>query len=332
MPQISVIVPVYNVEPYIRRCVDSILVQTFTDFELILVDDGSPDNCPTICDEYAVTDSRVHVIHQENGGLSAARNAGIDWAFANSDSQWLTFIDSDDWIPKRYLDLLLYAAQEFDTKISMCWLYPTAGSTPDLSHYNLKAMLRNPEQAYTLNGKEISAYAQGRLYAKECFESIRFPVGKLFEDVFTTHKIIFNQEKISVIEAPIYFYYINPEGIVNSSWSMKKMDVFDAMEQQIDYFECNGYDLARRMQIRRYLTGIKEKIALLSKNEESNKDVLSALRGKKSKNFSKYSKQLNINDEADAWVLTQIYPKRMWVYWHWHALKQKLNRISGNCR
>ena len=98
MPQISVIVPVYKVEPYLRRCVDSILGQTFTDFELILVDDGSPDNCPAICDEYARKDTRVHVIHQENGGLSAARNAGIDWAFANSDSQWLTSVDSDEWV------------------------------------------------------------------------------------------------------------------------------------------------------------------------------------------------------------------------------------------
>ena len=85
MPQITVIVPVYKVEPYLRRCVDSILAQTFTDFELILVDDGSLDGCPAICDEYAAQDSRVRVIHQPNGGLSAARNAGIDWAFANSD-------------------------------------------------------------------------------------------------------------------------------------------------------------------------------------------------------------------------------------------------------
>ena len=83
---ISVIVPVYKVEPYLRRCVDSILGQTYCDFELILVDDGSPDSCPSVCDDYAAQDSRVHVIHQENGGLSAARNAGIDWAFANSDS------------------------------------------------------------------------------------------------------------------------------------------------------------------------------------------------------------------------------------------------------
>ena len=98
MALISVVVPVYNVEKYIHQCIDSILSQTFTDLELILVDDGSPDRCPQICDRYAEQDQRIHVIHQKNGGLSAARNAGIDWAFANSDSQWITFVDSDDWV------------------------------------------------------------------------------------------------------------------------------------------------------------------------------------------------------------------------------------------
>ena len=120
MPTISIIVPVYKVENYIHRCVDSILGQTYADFELILVDDGSPDNCGAICDDYAAKDSRVVVIHQENGGLSAARNAGIDWVLANSNSQWLTFIDSDDWVNKTYLESLLEVADEEDSLISVC--------------------------------------------------------------------------------------------------------------------------------------------------------------------------------------------------------------------
>ena len=106
MSQISVIVPVYKVEAYLPACIDSILAQTFTDFELILIDDGSPDHCGTICDEYAKKDVRIHVIHQENGGLSAARNAGIDWVFKNSDSQWITFVDSDDMIISGMLERL----------------------------------------------------------------------------------------------------------------------------------------------------------------------------------------------------------------------------------
>ena len=104
--KISVIVPVYKVEPYLRKCVDSVLGQTFKDFELILVDDGSPDNCGKICDEYAAADDRVKVIHQANGGLSAARNAGIDWVMAYSKSEYITFIDSDDWVADTYLERL----------------------------------------------------------------------------------------------------------------------------------------------------------------------------------------------------------------------------------
>lgn len=120
MPTISVIVPVYKVEPWLWRCVDSILAQTYTDFELILVDDGSPDNCGAICDEYAAKDSRVHVIHQKNGGLSAARNAGIDWVFAHSDSRWLTFVDSDDWLYPETLQFLLRDAAEKDIAKQAC--------------------------------------------------------------------------------------------------------------------------------------------------------------------------------------------------------------------
>ena len=103
MPKISVIVPVYKVSEYLRRCVDSILAQTYTSFDLILIDDGSPDDCGDICDDYKKTDTRVQVIHQVNQGLAEARNVGIEWALKNSDSEWITFIDSDDWIHKDYL-------------------------------------------------------------------------------------------------------------------------------------------------------------------------------------------------------------------------------------
>ena len=326
MPEVSVIVPVYKVEKYIHRCVDSILGQTFTDFELILVDDGSPDSCPAICDEYATKDSRVHVIHQKNGGLSAARNAGIDWVFDNSASQWLTFIDSDDWVPSRYLELLLDAAKMYAVKISMCWLYYTTGSVTLPDYANLKPVLRNAEQAYTLNGKEIAAFAQGRLYARECFENIRFPIGKLFEDIFTTYKIIFSQQNISVIEAPLYYYYQNQEGIVNSGWTLKKNDLYDAREEQIAFFQSHGFELAHRVQIRQYFNSLHEKLAMASKERKNNQDVIRDLKSRKRRNFPRYIKYLRMDDEADAWVLTKIYPKGMWIYWRLQALKKKLER------
>jgi len=322
MPQISVIVPVYKVEPFIRRCIDSILKQSFGDFELILVDDGSPDRCPAICDEYAAEDCRVAVIHQKNGGLSAARNAGIDWAFKNSDSHWLTFIDSDDWIPARYLELLLDAANKYAANVSMCWLYYTSGNVSDPDYGKLTPVLRDPEQAYTRNGKEVAAFAQGRLYSKACFRDIRFPEGKLFEDVFTTHKIIFAQPHIAVIEAPLYYYYQNQEGIVNSKWTRKKNEIYDAREEQIDYFRKNGFELAHRVQIRQYMLSLHEKLTLAL--AEHNDEVIQDLQRRKHRYFPQYVKYLHPDDDADAWVLTKIFPKRMWLYWHLQAIRRKL--------
>lgn len=112
MPLITVIVPVYRVQDCLGRCVESLLRQTFTDFELLLVDDGSPDRCPGMCDDWAAKDERIHAIHQDWQGLSAARNTGIDWALTSSNSRYLSFVDSDDWIHPRYLELLLRAAEE----------------------------------------------------------------------------------------------------------------------------------------------------------------------------------------------------------------------------
>ena len=113
VPEVSVIVPIYNVELYLSRCIDSILAQTFTDFELILVDDGSPDKCGEICDKYAAQDKRIHVIHKENGGLSDARNAGIEWTLNNTSCLWITFVDSDDWVHPEYLEILYKVCKDF---------------------------------------------------------------------------------------------------------------------------------------------------------------------------------------------------------------------------
>ena len=182
---ISVIVPIYKVEKYLHRCIDSVLAQTFTDFELILVDDGSPDNCGKICDEYAEKDNRIHVIHKENGGLSDARNAGIDWAFANSDSEWITFIDSDDWIHPKYLETLYNAVKETGCEISICGYEETTGDSPKVDDINLQAVIVSTEDFFCEHNVN-AVVAWGKLYKKELFREIRYPVGKLHEDEFNT--------------------------------------------------------------------------------------------------------------------------------------------------
>lgn len=240
MAKVSVIVPVYKVEDYLNRCVDSILNQTFEDFELILVDDGSPDNCGAMCDEYAKKDGRIHVIHQKNGGLSAARNAGIDWMISNSESEWITFIDSDDWIHSRYIELLYNSVLEQNTLISMC-MFQRVKADDDLVQVpqEVHSKLYLPENAFVLNtiDPNVSAYAWGRLYHKSLFKDIRYPVGKLWEDLHVTHKLLFHCENIAVVEEKLYYYFVNADGIVNSSWNMRKLDSVEGFEQLIKFFE-----------------------------------------------------------------------------------------------
>ena len=140
MALISVIVPVYNVEAYLVRCIDSILVQSFEDFELFLIDDGSPDRCGAICDEYAKRDKRIHVIHQQNKGLSEARNAGIECAL-HSDSEWITFIDSDDWVHPKYLQALIECAARFDADLVIGEFEKTHGEEPNVIEERLNGEL-----------------------------------------------------------------------------------------------------------------------------------------------------------------------------------------------
>ena len=268
MPKISVIVPVYKVEPYLHRCVNSILNQTFSDFELILVDDGSPDNCGAFCDDYAKQDHRVHVIHQENGGLSAARNAGIDWAFTNSNSQWLTFIDSDDWIHKEYLMRLYHAAEQYGVSMSMCGLCWTDTAIQDKPLETVQELLLDSETVFVEHGgKSIVAYC--KLVKKDLFSQIRFPVGKLHEDAFVTHKLLFACDRVVVLEEDMYYYFQNPGSITHAKWSDRKLDSIEAHEQRLEYFRERGLQRAYCRQQEIYVEELTYKIRHLLETRES---------------------------------------------------------------
>lgn len=323
MPTISVIVPVYKVEKYIHRCVDSILGQTYTDFELILVDDGSPDNCGAICDEYAAKDSRVVVIHQENGGLSAARNAGIDWAFANSDSQWLSFIDSDDWVHPEYLERLLDSAVQNNVDLSICGYVKTFEEEPEISGADLIPELWKPEKFYV--EKNMNAIiACGKLYRKSCFTTVRYPIGKLHEDDFTTYKILFAQEKIVVIPAGMYFYFQNTGGIMQSPWNPRRMDGIDARREQIAFYHANGYDLAYKKAIFTLLWIIASQIKQLECGGEYRHfrtKLCRLLRKEIRTNHSILG--LSIKKNYDLYEIA--YPTFMKYYWLWQVVLRKLH-------
>ena len=248
---ISVIVPVYRVEKYIHRCVDSILAQTFSDFELILVDDGSPDNSGKICDEYAEKNGRIRVIHKENGGLSSARNTGLDWVFQHSNSRWITFIDSDDMVHPRYLEALYHAVCAADLPISICSFVRVADGDKSPRADNLQYEKRSTEAFYCeLNTNAVVAW--GKLYRKEVFKDIRYPVNVLHEDEFVTYRLLFKNAEVAYVSAPLYYASVNEESITRSSWTPARLSALEGKAEQIAYMKANGYEAAYRRAVLDY--------------------------------------------------------------------------------
>ena len=324
MPIISVIVPVYKVEKYIHRCVESILNQTFTDFELILVDDGSPDNCGAICDEYAEKDSRVVVIHQENGGLSAARNAGIDWAFANSNSEWLTFVDSDDWIHPQMLEKLLGAVRDSSAKISSCGYWEATEQTVYELVEDASYKLRTSNDFYMAYSIS-NVVAWGKLYHKSCFQHIRYPVGKIHEDEFVTYRIVYAQEYMAEIPIKLYFYFSNYEGITKRQWTPNRLNALEAFQLQIAFFKKTNRIEAEKRIIRKYRDNLLGQYEQYQYSKFQEKGLDHAFQSYARRYLGKYRREISTDTERDVHMLWIAFPKIACVY---HNIKEKLkNRL-----
>ena len=210
-PLITIIVPIYNVEPYIRKCIDSILAQTYKNLEIILIDDGSPDNCPKICDEYAIKDNRIRVIHKENGGISDARNIGLETA----KGEYIGFVDPDDWIAPDMYEYLLKGLFEYKACISCC---PKIDVYKDYMQYNLgkDEVYKKEEALAILFGDYIGNYVWNRLYKSELWKNIRFPIGRNFEDVLTLYKTFEEAENIVFLKEPKYYYLRRDDSITRN--------------------------------------------------------------------------------------------------------------------
>lgn len=263
MSMIKVVIPVYKTEPYLRRCIDSVLVQTEKDYFIVLVDDGSPDNCGKICDEYAAKHENIYVIHQTNQGISTARNAGIKFI---SEFDYLTFIDSDDWVHPRYLEALLCAAQCTGCAMSVCDYQEVELLPNQLNNIDFTPIILNPEECYCT--KLIDAtVAWGKLYRKEVFQNVHFPNGKLYEDAFTTWKLIFSLDKIAIVPTALYYYFYNPNGITKIKWNPQNMDLLDALDEQIAFFKKNNYESAQQKTIEKYHFFINFYISAVKKSK-----------------------------------------------------------------
>lgn len=324
MGLISVIIPVYNVELYLKRCIDSVLKQTFNDFEVILVDDGSPDNCGKICDEYALKDSRIKVIHKKNGGLSDARNAALDWIFENSDSEWITCIDSDDWIHPKYLQFLYEAVINASANISISAYQRVSDVEHDEDYINSSSLVCDTDKFYMENIVNATV-AWGKLYNRKLFDGIRYPVGKLNEDEFTTYKLLFQVDKIVFIENPLYYYYINDGSIIQSQkWTPKYLHSIYGIEEQLNFFSKADKTDLTVFCVRRLVRQIIYNINLLNrkKNEgdESADKYIKELTLKLRKIISKYKKTADFTIKADSLIFETAYTWTMAVYWKLKSL------------
>lgn len=247
-PLISVIVPCYKVEQYLSKCIDSILRQTYCNLEIWLVDDGSPDRCGQICDEYAAIDNRIKVIHKTNGGLSDARNVAIDLATG----EWITFVDSDDYVTEDYVETLYSLVAKYHCMMAVAdWQILPLGSNVAIENKKTVEIFFSSRGALEdmFNQRHFDTSACAKLYHRDLFRDIRYPKGMLFEDLLTTFKLMLRCENgIAYSNRKIYYYMFRPSSIEGSSFSEKKMDsaieVFNVMKS----YEIELADVSRALK------------------------------------------------------------------------------------
>lgn len=232
--EVTIVVPVYNVEPYLERCLNSILNQTYYDMNIIIVDDGSTDNSPIICDDFAKKDSRIKVIHQSNMGLSAARNTGIKAA----NSTYIMFIDSDDYIEKDMVEYLLTKAKQYDSDIACCGfsnIYENGNFEKITIPKNDIIYDRKTALDIHMFSGYIDVVAWNKLYKLKLFDDILYPVGKLYEDMMTTYLLINKSKIISLHPDSKYLYCKRSSSIGGNSFSEKTLMLAKASDDVLNF-------------------------------------------------------------------------------------------------
>ena len=270
---ISIIVPVYNVEKYLNKCVDSILAQTYTNIEVILVDDGATDTSGSICDTYK-KDSRVKVVHKENGGLSDARNAGIE----ASTGEYLVFIDSDDFIDSKMIETLYNAIVTTNSDISICDFVFYSENEKKYNKYSKTSFIIEGEEKfkYLYNEFDVVSIVQwNKIYRKSIFKDIKYPYQKINEDEFVIANEFYNARKISYILKPLYFYRQREDSIMGT-FNVKRFNAIEAYENRINFYEekkLYKYKLKTMIDQLNLLTRLFEMCAKTSFSKEENKYI-----------------------------------------------------------
>ena len=248
MPKVTVIVPVYKVEDYLEKCFVSLMNQKFRDFEIVLVDDGSPDNSGKMCDELVFRSEEqgipIYVIHQTNRGLSGARNSGIDWAMMCSGSEWLCFVDSDDTVSDMFIEKLYNAAAENKADLAVCDFMEVDTEENDIHkpHDFPSGVLEEKNKIFEIMYPNWRIHtAWNKLYRKRIFNDLRFDEGKLHEDEFIIHKVLFLSNKVVFVPEMLYYYLIRSSGIMGTENRRVRADLY--MAEITRYWYCKEHGL-----------------------------------------------------------------------------------------
>lgn len=276
---ISVIVPIYNVEKYLDKCIESIVKQSYTNLEIILINDGSTDNCLKKCEEWNKKDERIIVINKENGGLSSARNAGLDVCKGN----YIVFVDSDDYINPEMIKELYNSLVKYGSDILICNYYINDEKNiyPNKIKFKNFTISGNDKYKYLYNKYQVmTIIAWNKIYKREIFENLRYPNGKIHEDEYIIFDLLERAKKISYINEPLY-YYLQRYGSITNKFNIKRFNVIDALDMRIEKFRENkNYNLILKTKESKY----SKLVYLLNRCKDNNFSEKDLLKIKKYKN------------------------------------------------
>lgn len=316
--KISVIIPVYNVEDYLTECVDSILNQTYKNCEILLIDDGSTDKSPQICDTYSEKNNKIRVIHTRNRGLSAARNLGTEKA----QGEYIFYLDSDDYVENNVLERMLKIVEQDNADIvcgNFMYTYPdrTVIAIKEEKEYEVLDTYSAMEQL--VKGKKIQNFAWGKLIKKEIAQDYKFPVGKLFEDMYWTHYIIDQAAKVA-IDYKSFVYYRQRDNSISYSFNIKSLDQLEGMIQRKEFIEEEYPDL-----LIGYLNIMKQSAKNLSwcvvrnlKNEQKKQGIL---------RLRKFYNLINKNINED--IEIKLFNKNITIYLAFKMIDRIIQKVKG---
>ena len=290
---ITIIVPIYNVEKYIDDCIQTIINQTYKNLQIILVDDGATDNCPKICDKYKKQDDRIEVIHKQNGGLSDARNVGIQ----NAKGKFICFVDSDDFINCDYVEKLYNLITKNDADISVSNFKRVKEFKEE---YFKEKEINSRENAYA--GKQVvqgiykrdlyvqSTVTWNKMYKTKLFKEIKFPYGKLHEDEYTTYKLYYDCQKVAMTSEVLYYYRYVPNSIMNKKFNRKRLDGILALEERLKFFQEKKEEKLYNLTLVRYLTTLMIHYTNCKAFLEDSKEIQKEIMDKYKKYYKKVIK------------------------------------------